>query len=71
MAEEITSPSVQPIGDESALEPPLEGVSTISAFQECKDLVLTTLEIRQYAAQHGKKKEKWMDVIRSLNSRSR
>jgi len=71
MAEEIASLSVQLIENEPALEPPLEGVSTISAFEECKDLVLNTLEIRPYAAQHGKKKEKWMDVIRSLNSRSR
>jgi len=71
MAEEIASLSVQLIENEPALEPPLKGVSTISAFQECKDLVLITLEIQPYAAQRGKKNEKWMDVIRSLNSRSR
>ncbi|KAG0138367.1 hypothetical protein HOY82DRAFT_637091 [Tuber indicum] len=69
--EGIATPHVQvtPTQNDHGLQEELP--SAASAFRECKDLVLTTLELRPYAAPHGKKKDIWLEVIKSLNSRNR
>ncbi|RPA96651.1 hypothetical protein L873DRAFT_1811002 [Choiromyces venosus 120613-1] len=53
-AERFISLEAMQIEDE--LEPQGESSSAISAFQECKDLVLTTHEVRPYAALYREKK---------------
>ncbi|RPA96660.1 hypothetical protein L873DRAFT_1811009 [Choiromyces venosus 120613-1] len=56
VAERFTSLKAMQIEDK--LVPQGESSSAISAFQECKDLVLTKLEVRPYAAPYRKKKDK-------------
>ena len=65
MSEGIVPPLVQQAEKEFDPGQSGEEASATSPFQ---DLILTTLEVRLYAAPYGKKKGKWMEVIRSLNS---